>query len=244
MRKQYDEALLTRFYNTLMVPNFGQFDSELESLEVWLEQFTKPNKNVFTLHVFLAFGKNDHKKEAIVGGVAFEYYPKSNCGLMTYIAVNPQFQRKGVGHFLVSHVLEGLHADAGAAGMGHCDAVFLETNDAEKVDKEKDVMDPLVRHKVLQNLGFVILDFYYVQPALGPGQEKCTDLLLGLHKSCLQSQNGNLGISSAPVIAFLREFFTVLAGKEALKTDPDILKMEKEAIEKPFVPLLSSTPKL
>ena len=39
------------------------------------------------------------------------------------------------------------------AGKKGLSALFLETNDATKVSAEKDVMDPLVRHKVLNRLG-------------------------------------------------------------------------------------------
>lgn len=34
----------------------------------------------------------------IIGGSACEYYPKSNCGLLTYFAVRPEWQRRYVHH--------------------------------------------------------------------------------------------------------------------------------------------------
>ncbi len=56
------------------------------------------------------------------------------------------------------------------AGYTGVSAVFLETNSAIKVDAAKDVMDPVVRHTVLNNLGFRLLDYPYVQPALSAEQ--------------------------------------------------------------------------
>lgn len=78
----------------------------------------------------------------------------------------------GVGRFLVTNVLAAVDKDAKSHGKKACDAVFLETNDADKVSAEKDVMDPKIRHKVLIQLGFSILNFNYVQPALSPEQGK------------------------------------------------------------------------
>jgi hypothetical protein len=39
------------------------------------------------------------------------------------------------------------------AGREGCEAVFLETNNPEHVTSDADVMDPLLRHRVLQRLG-------------------------------------------------------------------------------------------
>jgi hypothetical protein len=61
-RRFYDRKLLTRFYDELMVPAFGQFEDELESLDSWVEHFEAPQQQqhsaesdspAATLHVLL-----------------------------------------------------------------------------------------------------------------------------------------------------------------------------------------------
>lgn len=37
LRANYNKELLVRFYNDHMVPNFGQFEDELEDVEIWIE---------------------------------------------------------------------------------------------------------------------------------------------------------------------------------------------------------------
>jgi len=232
MREQYDAALLKQFYDTLMVPSFGIFDDELEDLETWIELLTKPKgASVFNLHVLLVFEGTDKERKRVIGGSACEYYPNSNCGLLTYFAVLPEFRQKGVGGFLVRNVLIAVDKDAKSNGKAGCNAVFLETNDAEKVKAEEDCMDPLVRHKILNKLGFRILDFTYVQPALSPTQAKCSNLLFAVHQSYLV--DGKL--KSEFIAAFIKEFFIVLMGDAVLATDEDYIKMTAEFKAKPLI---------
>ena len=74
---------------------------------MWQEQLEKQDKAVFNLHVLIVFEKGDKDKYArsnpllcsckcrkILGGSACEYYPNSNCGLLTYFAVRPEWQRR------------------------------------------------------------------------------------------------------------------------------------------------------
>jgi len=231
MREHYDAPLLKQFYDNLMVPSFGLFDDELEDLETWIELLSKPKDAVFNLHVLLLFEGHDKERKRVVGGSACEYYPNSNCGLLTYFAVIPEFRQKGVGGTLVKNVLLAVDKDAKSNGKHGCNAVFLETNDAAKVKAEEDCMDPLVRHKILNKLGFRILDFTYVQPALSATQTKCSNLLFAVHQSYLV--DGKL--SSEIVAAFIKEFFIVLMGEAVLAVDEDYIKMKAEFKEKPLI---------
>jgi hypothetical protein len=66
--------------------------------------------------------------------------------------------------------------DGGA--LAGCNAIFLETNAAQAVTMEQDVMDPRLRHLIYYNMGFRLLDFPYVMPPLDLGKPKVTFLLL------------------------------------------------------------------
>jgi len=223
-----DFVLLVRAYNELMVPNFGGLKDELEPVDVWIDALTvRWPASPYVLHVIVVLvhedepaSKRDDERE-IAGMVVCEYYPKSNCGLLTYIAVATSMQQKGLGRLLVDSVLRSLSADAKAKGHLACKAVFLETN-SDAVDASKDVMVPAERRKVLQRLGFRLLPFEYVQPALGPGLDKCRDLHLAVHTSFVR-QDG--GVSSKDLLAFIGEFFEVLLG-DPYKEDQDYLNMQ------------------
>jgi len=240
LRKDYDKELLVRFYNDMMVPNFGQFEDELEDVEIWIDLLeNQKSEDQFALHILLALQKTTQdgaEKKVILGGCACEYYPRSNCGLLTYIAVDPTQRSKGISHHIVQNVLSTLNGDAVKGGKPGLSALFLETNDATKVDAEKDVMDPLVRHKILNRLGFSILGFSYVQPALSPEQQKCVDLLLAVHKNFLTNEEGETPkkyLDSSIILEFMREFFIVLMGEAVLATDEDFLIMKKQLTENP-----------
>jgi len=45
LRKNYNKDLLVKFYQDMMVPNFGQFEDELEDMEIWLEHLENPIKD-------------------------------------------------------------------------------------------------------------------------------------------------------------------------------------------------------
>jgi hypothetical protein len=49
---------------------------------------------------------------AALGGVVGEYYPRSNCGLMTYLVVMPTAQRSGLARRLVTALINALDDEA------------------------------------------------------------------------------------------------------------------------------------
>jgi len=46
-----------------------------------------------------------HRRWAVVGGLVFEHYRSSHCGLMTYLVIEADWRRKGVGRALVDRAL-------------------------------------------------------------------------------------------------------------------------------------------
>jgi len=229
LREHYDEALLRKYYTELMVPNFGMFSDELEDVSVWAKSLSGPKQGPYILHVLLVFERADVKRENLVAGCNCEYYQNSNAGLLTYFAVGEKWKKRGIGALLIKNVLSAMQAEAG----GKLDALFLETNDNEKVDAKRDVMDPQVRHFVLQSLGFRILRFQYVQPALSEEQQKCKDLLLAVHQQFVP-------LRSEVLQRFIREFFVVLMGEGSVsgeKPDEDYLAQITELKKVQTVPV-------
>ena len=93
---------------------------------------------------------------AIIGGVAFELYPHSACGLITYLVVAPAARGRGLGRALHDDAVAALRAEGARA-------VLSEGGDARAL---------------LEAWGGQVLDYPYVQPALGPGLPRDPDLRL------------------------------------------------------------------
>lgn len=187
--EDYDEDLLTNFYHHLMVPNFPIKD-ELEPLDLWLKllspswrESTEADNDIKTLsvpeiHVILAI-KFEGEVPFIGGGIVAEYYSTTNCGILTYLVVHKRTRGQGLASKLVSRAVDALDKNAKKRGkLAGCNAVFLETNSAEKVTPQQDVMDPRMRHTIYHKMGFRLIDFQYVMPPLAPGRNKLKILLL------------------------------------------------------------------
>lgn len=100
-------------------------------------------------------------EDGIDGGIVFERYPESNCGLLTYLVVAPHARGQGVGKRLLDDALAVLR------GRG-VRAVFGEINDPDTQTREP----PAVAHARLDRFlrwGARLVDVRYVQPALAPG---------------------------------------------------------------------------
>jgi hypothetical protein len=98
--------------------------------------------------------------EGIAGGVTYEHYPKSNCGLVTYMVVAPRARQRGLGRKLLVDAAQTLY-DAGAA------LVLGEVH--------RDHPERLAR---FVRWGAHAVDVAYVQPSLGPGLARDAGLCL------------------------------------------------------------------
>ena len=67
--------------------------NEREEAAQWYERLSgaKEKTNEPAFHIVLAVKKTSKKtgQQMVIGGVVFEYYQESSCGLLTYIVVDP-----------------------------------------------------------------------------------------------------------------------------------------------------------
>lgn len=178
--RHYDEELLTAWYNTVFKPNFP-LEDEVESLDSFMKGLlAEPNDDdAMLLEIILAV-RWEGKTTIIGGGVVYEYYYDSNCGLISFLVVSRAARGQGLSRVLVEKAaaeLDVLSVEDGGALAG-CNAIFLETNSAQAITMEQDVMDPRLRHLIYHNMGFKLVDFQYVMPPLGAGMPKVYYLLL------------------------------------------------------------------
>lgn len=138
----------------------------MEPLENWHKALSpegRDDPNICDLHVLLSLllpgehkGHKGHKY--IVGGLVFEYYPITNCALLTYVVVNEKYSNKGIGTDLLRRAITILDQNAKTKGhISGCNAIFLEV---KFLPSERES----VSHQFLFNKGFRLLDFEYYQP--------------------------------------------------------------------------------
>ena len=165
-----DEALLDAFHGGIYLDDFRE---QQEPVAVW-KRALWGGASPYELTIELA-GRNlrDPARREILGGIAFERYPRCGCGLISYMVIAPAARRHGVGRRLQRGAADALFA-AGAP------AVFGELNDPRRLGEG--VAEPLYdmwrRIERNQVWGARIVDARYVQPALAPGLDRDRGLCL------------------------------------------------------------------
>jgi GNAT superfamily N-acetyltransferase len=169
--------LLARFHAGIYLDAFA---AHREPLESWLAPVG------YTFHARVAI-----RRELILGGITFEHYPNSNCGLVTYMVVAPMARNHGLGRTLLDIAARALYADGAAIVLG---------------EVHRDAPERLAR---FVRWGARLLDVAYVQPSLGPGLARDPGLCL----IALPPVPPN--IESGTVEAFIAELYEVTEGSRA-----------------------------
>lgn len=128
------------------------------------------------MHLLVAVD-TDSSSTTLLGGMAFEYYRESRCGLLTYLVVDPGQRRRGLARHLIQRAITLLKQDADAAGTT-LRGVSSETEDPARATAGGNAMPPQQRLLTLAQLGARWLDIPYLQPALAGGSGRCRHLLL------------------------------------------------------------------
>ncbi|HEY5947317.1 MAG TPA: GNAT family N-acetyltransferase [Kofleriaceae bacterium] len=149
-----DVELLERFYRDVYLPEFA---AQREPLEAW--QSALDGEQAYQLFVRVVLERGD-----ILGGIAYELYPRSACGLVTYMVVAPEARRAGIGKRLLLDATSELVARGAVAVLGEVDDP-RRGGDWQRLER-------------FQRWGCRALDARYVQPALGPGLERDRGLVL------------------------------------------------------------------
>ena len=128
---------LRRFHANLVAPLFAAFPDELEDVAVWLTALRGDDDDddvpPYVLCAALAYDddattvEQEHKQTQpqsapLLGGVVGEYYPISNCALITYLAVAERARRGGVARCAMGHLVADLHTQARSRAFPNGDA--------------------------------------------------------------------------------------------------------------------------
>ena len=186
-----DEALLDEFHTGIY---WDAFADQQEPVAIW-KRALWGGASPYELTIRIA-GRalRDRARRELAGGIAFERYPRSGCGLITYMVIAPPARRHGLGRRLQREAARSLFA-AGAP------AVFGEVNDPRRIGEGVDepVHEMWRRLERNQTWGARVVDVRYVQPALAPGLERDRGL-------CLIALAGEQPLPPAMPGAIVRDF--------------------------------------
>lgn len=196
-----DEPLLDEFHGGIY---WDDFADQQEPVAVW-KRALWGGASPYKLTIRIA-GRalRDRARRELLGGIAFEHYPRSGCGLVTYMVIAPPARRQGLGRRLQREAVLALFA-AGAP------AVFGEVNDPRLAGAGADEPVESMWRRLERNQvwGARVLDVRYVQPALAPG-------LARDHGLCLIALAGEqplpVTMAGAVVRDFVHELYTVTEG--------------------------------
>jgi hypothetical protein len=215
MKESFDLAILTQFYDELMIPNFP-LDDERDDLEDWL-MYLEPsrakelNADSPTMDVLiLTIQIND--TISILGGIAFEYYPLSHAGLLSYMVISTDYRRLGVLgtlHPVFCHAMQALHQDYTQTGT-KISAILAETNTATAGDVPPEVARK--RHEILFRLGYRLLAFPYVQPPLAPDEESFDDIMLLVYMGSDDAASKMPSIPTQVLYGYILDFYYSVYG--------------------------------
>lgn len=156
-----DEGLLDEFHGGVYWEAFAE---QQEPVAVW-KRALWGGAAPYELTIRIAgHALRDRARRVILGGIAFERYPRSGCGLVTYMVIAPGARRQGLGRRLQREAALAMYA-AGAR------AVFGEVNDPRLAGRGVDEPVEAMWRRLERNQawGARVVDARYVQPALGPG---------------------------------------------------------------------------
>jgi ribosomal protein S18 acetylase RimI-like enzyme len=224
LRDRRDEDLLRVVHDGLYATSFP-LEEEREGLVYWLTALWGVGQDGRgpSVHALVAGTDLSEPSERRIAGLAFvELYLESGCGLLSYVAVDPDFRRVGLGRELVTRGLEVLRRDADEQGKP-LRAVFAEVHDPDAAAESprEEVMDPTERVSFFAKLGGRRIPIPYVQPALARGSGRAR----GLQLIVLCSEAEKRTLRSAVVRDFVTELYERSEDRPPSPNDPEFRAM-------------------
>lgn len=216
---------LARFYAEIYLNCFPNPD-ERESFDNLLSYLREgEGKSEYRYRILLVKDSEDR----ILGGSIFDYFKRSNSGIIEFIAVKNDLQSGGIGSNIYQHVLALFNQDAiasGKTGIGH---VFCE------IDSPEYSTAAIKKYLYFWNKNhYRHIDFSYVQPALSASQAPVEGLWLTVAKFADKEET----LDSALLLDVVYDYMKYCMHIEDPAADPSYIKMKKEVEAKGAVALL------
>ena len=207
-------SVIEAFYRQILVPSFPP--AELVSLDEVQEIADREDASIWLA---------EDDEGTILGGAIAEWDASVRVLLLSYLAVRPVVRGSGVGGPLYLAALESWRQR-----FRPC-LILAEVEDPAAYAGSEDYGDPAARLRFYLHRGSRILDFPYFQPALEPGAERVSGLLLiVLHADPEFAGAGPDTIDPKVVRKYLENYQTQYEGKVA--TDDQAMIMWR-ALDRP-----------
>jgi GNAT superfamily N-acetyltransferase len=198
-----DAALLAAFHAGLYLDAFAD---KREELEVW-ERRLWGGDAPYDLTIRIAGRDLRGAHPDIHGGIVYERYRRSCCGLMTYMVIAPEHRRHGLGRQLLREAAESLYDPDGY--------VFGEVSDPEAC-KPAYREESWRRLELFMRWGARVVDARYIQPRLDDTKDRDRALRLLVFPGAAPLPSTARG----DVIArFLDDFFEITEGRRPDDTE-------------------------
>lgn len=196
-----NSALLSEFHHGLYTREFPDPDEResLANMENYLRLKEQGWYGRNNYHILLA----EDESGSIVAGIIADFLAKPNCGIIEFIVIDPVLRGQGLGRQLLTEITACFQADAIRAGNSALDGICGEVNDPYRRCDVNDHLDGFARLATWNRYGFSLLDFPYVQPSLGEGQDAVNGLGLMFKPCCEDYQKA---VPAPLVESIIREF--------------------------------------
>jgi len=193
---------------------YNKFKKDIETFEIlYNNNFTDQNEKEDFKGIISRIINNDTSStfrtficiDRSSSGVVLEYYVRSNCLLITYIAVSEPNRRKGLAKQLIESGLKLTSQYINSVYGKKTDAVFFEANNP--ISTVSDSFDPNLRLEIFRKSGCKWIDIEYVQPPLDKQKHKVFNLLLFCYP--INHESGTK-LKKTTIISFLEDFYYAL----------------------------------
>ncbi len=214
---------LANFYAEVYMECFPDAD-ERESFDNLLKYLKNAEESTaYNYHIVLA---KDEKGTVIAGGI-FDYFKRTNAGIIEFIAVRQNLQSGGVGSAMYRHILTALAGDAFRNGKSGADYVFCEIEDpacnAAPVKKYLYFWD---KYK------FRRIGMRYIQPALSGAQKPVHGLWL-----VVSALGGEDEIPCETVLGVIADYMRYAMGIPSPEASEEYRAMARELAASPAAKL-------
>ena len=214
------------FYTDVYMECFPD-ENERESFDNLMRYLEKSkNADGYAYHILIARDESGH----IIAGAVFDYFKRTNTGVIEFVAVKSSMQSEGIGTTLYDRIVALLSSDA------------FRMNKREKVDYIFCEIDsPENRTGVLKYLYFwhkhrySRICFNYIQPSLSP--DKNAVEYLWLIAAC--PDRNITDIPSDTVLKVVYDYMKYAMSISDPESAPEYVAMKEELAEKHSIPVIA-----
>jgi GNAT superfamily N-acetyltransferase len=186
-----DAGVLRRLYRDVLVEAFSS--DELDDVETMEDGLRGEGETNVLASVAL------RRDGSAIGGIVGDLFAVERVLLVSYLAVRPNLQGRGIGHALVKHALPKWQAKHGV------DVVVAEVHDPRRWRSPAENAERRLRF--FERVGARVLDVPFVQPALRPSDDRVQGFLL-----LALDVGSKVDLPSELIAGFVERYYEVAEG--------------------------------